>query len=600
MYNNPLNRSMFQKKVPGYRKGGGIMRLATGGVIGEFPPKVAESISKNKFLKNKGPSLPFQDKITKVLKGPVGKFGKGLGIIGGIGSLAYNLSPSFRGTLGFGGENNPIRNLDVDPSAASLFRGRGDNFIRSLDDLGRFDLKIEELEALGDRKTQSQLNELNRLKRLKNQKQQGGMFGGGIDKQLTSLIGGDRKAYDNTIDIAIDQLTSGSAANMSGAQLGEINTAKGVADILNKNRDQLLELLQSGSNEEAQQLLSQIGGGGDQLKSLVKMLDIEAYEKLFPGEVKEEAVKKVVDPEQEAKDQALADLKAEDLKLAQDNQKAARILAENRAIAGNTLNPKVEEKALMAAAYGGGPNATAFDYIKNADLARIAEEEKADKAALERAKVMGSGFSDKPRVFEIGDGINIAIYDPTPSGVQQGRSPFITDIDYIQASSQFESAIKNSTDISNRIDELERLLEEEDLTSAFSFVGSLGSRAANLLNVSADATPQQKYNAIAKAVQAYFTKDFLQESGRTISNIDRELVNSIFPTIGTGEAGLTEVELLGKLKDAREQISQKQNTFGRRLNDLGKYNPKMAAKYTQSNLSAIEEKRLKELREKQG
>ena len=92
---------MFQKKVPGYRKGGGIMRLATGGVIGEFPPKVAESISKNKFLKNKGPSLPFQDKITKVLKGPVGKFGKGLGIIGGIGSLAYNLSPSFRGTLGF-------------------------------------------------------------------------------------------------------------------------------------------------------------------------------------------------------------------------------------------------------------------------------------------------------------------------------------------------------------------------------------------------------------------------------------------------------------------------------------------------------------------
>ena len=601
MYNNPLNRSMFQKKVPGYRKGGGIMRLATGGVIGEFPPKVAESISKNKFLKNKGPSLPFQDKITQYAKTPLGKIARrGLGVIGGIGSLAYNLSPSFRGTLGFGGENNPIRNLDVDPSAASLFRGRGDNFIRSLDDLGRFDLKIEELEALGDRKTQSQLNELNRLKRLKNQKQQGGMFGGGIDKQLTSLIGGDRKAYDNTIDIAIDQLTSGSAANMSGAQLGQINTAKGVADILNKNRDQLLELLQSGSNEEAQQLLSQIGGGGDQLKSLVKMLDIEAYEKLFPGEVKEEAVKEVVDPKKEAEDKAVADLKAEDLKLAQDNQKAARILAENRAIAGTTLDPKVEEKALMAAAYGGGPNATAFDYIKNADLTRIAEEEKADKAALERAKVMGTGFSDKPRVFEIGSGINIAIYDPTPSGVQQGRSPFITDTDYLQASSQFEAAIKNSTDISNRIDQLEEMLAKEDLTSAFSFLSSLGSRAANALNISADSSDKQKYNAIAKAVQAYFTKDFLQESGRTISNIDRELVNAIFPTIGNYQFGVSEGTLLDQIQKAREQINQKQDAFGRRLDDLGRYNPKMAAKYTKENLSAAQKDRLEELRENQG
>ena len=608
---------MFQKKVPGYRKGGGIMRLATGGVIGErtiggviggSPAKGVEGIAKNKFLKNKayiaskkGKPLPLQDFITKHAKSPLGKIARrGLGVVGGLGSLAYNLSPSFRGTLGFGGENNPIRNLDVDPSAASLFRGRGDNFIRSLDNLGRFDLKIEELEALGDRKTQLQLNDLNRLKKLKNQKQQGGMFGGGIDKQLTSLIGGDRKAYDNTIDIAIDQLTSGSAALMTGAQLGQINTAKGVAEILNKERNQLLELLQSGSNEEAQQLLSQIGGGGDQLKSLVKMLDIEAYEKLFPEEVKEEAVKEVVDPEQEAKDQALADLKAEDLKLAQDNQKAARILAENRAIAGNTLNPKVEEKALMAAVYGGGPNATAFDYVKNADLTRIAEEEKADKTALERAKVMGSGFSDNPRVFEIGTGINIAIYDPTASGVQQGRAPFITDTDYLQASSHFEAAIKNSKDISDRIDQLENMLADDDLTSAFSFLSSLGSRAANALNISADSSDQQKYNAIAKAVQAYFTKDFLQENGRTISNIDRELVDSIFPTIGKWQFGSSEGTLLDQIQKARVQIKQKQDMFGIRLDDLGRYNPKMAAKYTKENLTKAQEDRLKELTVKQG
>ena len=38
---------MFQKKVPGYRKGGGIMHLATGGVIPEFPPKIVENMRNN-------------------------------------------------------------------------------------------------------------------------------------------------------------------------------------------------------------------------------------------------------------------------------------------------------------------------------------------------------------------------------------------------------------------------------------------------------------------------------------------------------------------------------------------------------------------------
>jgi len=617
---------MFQKKVSGYRKGGGIAYLAGGGSpeinspgekIRVRPPTARNPIPINrspvvnpldetrkriKGLGNQFKGLNLTDKFKKGI-GSVKDFGKkalpmgakGLARAAGIGGVLYNVAPvpSFRL-----GESNPIRSLDIDPSSGSLFRGRGNNFIRGLDDLGKFDLRIEELEALGDKKNQRQLNELSNLKRLKNQKQQGGMFSGGIDKQLTSLIGGDRKAYDNTIDIAIDQLTSGSAATISGAELGQINTAKGVADILNKNRDQLLELLQSGSNEEAQQLLSQIGGGGDQLKSLVKMLDVEAYEKLFPGEVEKEVA--VVDPEQEAEDKALAVLKEEDLKLAQNNQKAAEILAENRAIAGNTLDPKIEEKALMAAAYGGGPNATGFDYFKNADITRLAEEEKADKVALERAKVMGSGFSDKPRVFEIGSGINIAIYDPTSSGAQQGRSPFITDTDYLQASSQFEAAIKNSTDISDRIDQLEKMLAEEDLTSAFSFLSSLGSRAANALNISADSSEKQKYNAIAKAVQAYFTKDFLQESGRTISNIDRELVNAIFPTIGNYQFGVSEGTLLDQIQKAREQINQKQDTFGRRLDDLGRYNPKMAAKYTKENLSGAQKERLKELTAKQG
>ena len=626
---------MFQKKVPGYRNGGGIAYLANGGrpnipVSGEririkpstVKPPSGPSIPTNRSLivnpvdetlkkldrqrfGDQFKGLNFKDKFKKGI-GSIKDFtkkaamptvktlGRGLG----LGTLLYNVAPvpSFRL-----GESNPIRNLDIDPSAGAIFRGRGNNLIGgpgaigSYDALREIDREIQEIESLGDNITPTDIRRLEQLRKNKD------MATSIVERPLVDFVAGkDRSVLDNTIDTIVSQLTSGTAARLSGAKLGEINTAKGVADILDKNRDQLVELMQEPGNAGLAKELAPKFSTPEGLKEIAKMLDIEAYEKIFPAEVVKEVKEEIIDPDEKAKQDAIQSEKQKDLDLALKNQKASRILAENRAIAGNTLDPKIEEKALLAAAYGGGPDATAFDYVKNADLARIAEEEKADKFALERAKAMGTGYSDKPRTFEIGKGINISIYDPTARGVQQGKSPFITDTDYIQASSQFETAIKNSTDISNRINELERLLEEEDLTSAFSFVSSLGSRAANLLNISADSTPQQKYNAIAKAVQAYFTKDFLQESGRTISNIDRELVNSIFPTIGPNETGFTEASLLQKLKDAREQISQKQETFGRRLNDLGLYNPKMAAKYTQSNLSAVEEKRLEELREKQG
>ena len=621
MYNNPLNRPMFQKKVPGYRNGGGIAYLANGGrpnipVSGERTrvvprgkkvPGTALEIVKGQGPRTINPNqqIGLIDRFRKGI-GSVGNFakqagpigGRALGRLAGLGTLLYNVAPvpSFRL-----GESNPIRNLDIDPSAGAMFRGRGSNLIggpgviNSYDALRELDRQIQEIESLGDNMTTTDIRRLEQLRKNKD------MATSIVEGPLVNFVAGkDRSVLDNTIDTIVSQLTSGTAARLSGARLGEINTAKGVADILDKNRDQLVELMQAPGNAGLAKELAPKFSTPEGLKEIAKMLDIEAYEKIFPAEVVKEVKEETIGTDEKAKQEAIQSEKQKDLDLALKNQKASRILAENRAIAGNTLDPKIEEKALLAAAYGGGPDATAFDYVKNADLARIAEEEKADKFALERAKVAGTGYSDKPRTFEIGKGINISIYDPTARGVQQGKSPFITDTDYIQASSQFETAIKNSTDISNRIDELERLLEEEDLTSAFSFVGSLGSRAANLLNISADSTPQQKYNAIAKAVQAYFTKDFLQESGRTISNIDRELVNSIFPTIGPNESGFTEVSLLQKLKDAREQISQKQETFGRRLNDLGLYNPKMAAKYTQSNLSAIEEKRLEELREKQG
>lgn len=588
---------MFQKKVSGYRKGGGIAYLAGGGSpeinspgekIRVRPPTARNPIPINrspvvnpldetrkriKGLGNQFKGLNLTDKFKKGI-GSVKDFGKkalpmgakGLARAAGIGGVLYNVAPvpSFRL-----GESNPIRSLDIDPSSGSLFRGRGNNFIRGLDDLGKFDLRIEELEALGDKKNQRQLNELSNLKRLKNQKQQGGMFSGGIDKQLTSLIGGDRKAYDNTIDIAIDQLTSGSAATISGAQLGQINTAKGVADILNKNRDQLLELLQSGSNEEAQQLLSQIGGGGDQLKSLVKMLDVEAYEKLFPGEVEKEVA--VVDLEQEAEDKAAADLRSEELDLAVNNQKAAKILAENRAIAGNTLDPKIEEKALMAAAYGGGPDATGFDYFKNADITRLAEEEKADKVALERAKVMGTGYNNKPTSRKLQSGLEFFVYSPL--NPNSGISEQITDQEFNRVSGNIRRGLEKHNEITDYFDGLESLVENNNLTSGLSFVKEFGSRAINAISGSDTSTPLGQYQAISKAIQAYFATEILQESGRTISDGDRKRVEQLFANIDLSDIGKAPSVMREALSRAKNIIDQSEQTLLKEYEMMGMYNP---------------------------
>jgi len=101
---------------------------------------------------------------------------------------------------------------------------------------------------------------------------------------------------------------------------------------------------------------------------------------------------------------------------------------------------------------------------------------------------------------------------------------------------------------------------------------------------------------LQKQFRSYFTKDFLQESGRTISNIDRELINQIMPQIGLNSVGISQDLLLEKLRNAKEQITQKLDEKGSRLNALGIYNPKMAQQFI---LSQQEEIELDKLRKQQ-
>ena len=191
----------------------------------------------------------------------------------------------------------------------------------------------------------------------------------------------------------------------------------------------------------------------------------------------------------------------------------------------------------------------------------------------------------------------LAIYDPTPGGLAKGAKPYITDEQYLDASSAITTSIENYNEIVQRFDELENFLISDDLTSLGAYLKTLGTRTATALSGIDDlASSQDKYNSIAKAVQAYFTKDFLQESGRTISNIDRELINQIMPQIGLNSIGISQDLLLEKLRNAKEQITQKLDEKGSRLNALGIYNPKMAQQFI---LSQQEEIELDKLRKQQ-
>lgn len=637
MYNNPLNRPMFQKKVPGYRNGGGIAYLANGGrpnipVSGEririkpstVKPPSGPSIPTNRSLivnpvdetlkkldrqrfGDQFKGLNFKDKFKKGI-GSIKDFtkkaamptvktlGRGLG----LGTLLYNVAPvpSFRL-----GESNPIRNLDIDPSAGAIFRGRGNNLIGgpgaigSYDALREIDREIQEIESLGDNITPTDIRRLEQLRKNKD------MATSIVERPLVDFVAGkDRSVLDNTIDTIVSQLTSGTAARLSGAKLGEINTAKGVADILDKNRDQLVELMQEPGNAGLAKELAPKFSTPEGLKEIAKMLDIEAYEKIFPAEVVKEVKEEIIDPDEKAKQDAIQSEKQKDLDLALKNQKASRILAENRAIAGNTLDPKIEEKALLAAAYGGGPDATAFDYVKNADLARIAEEEKADKFALERAKATGTGYNKKPTSRKLQSGLEFFVY--SPSNPNLGLSEKITDQEFNRVSGNIRRGLEKHNEITDYFDDLESLVENNNLTSGVSYLKEFGSRALNAISGADTSTPLGQYQAISKAIQAYFATEILQESGRTISDGDRKRVEQLFANIDLSDIGKAPSVMREALARAKNIIDQSEQTLLKEYEMMGMYNPiayqKLNKELTDESLSEEEQSEREALLKKYG
>lgn len=404
-----------------------------------------------------------------------------------------------------------------------------------------------------------------------------------------------REAFEETIDNAKDQLGLGLAGRFANlfktTRAGEITTAQKVGRWLDSNKDKLYAM--STKDTDSAKMFIETLQSPEGIKNLMLAEDPDTYYEIFADEERPPKA-----PEDESlPPPGLTDEQKKALEDAQALRDADKEILRSQAIRGKTISPEIEDKALTAGMYGGSPEDTAFAFLEDAEVTRLVEEDKKKKFDLEKAKIDGTGYNKTPRTVDFGMDTKLAIYDPTPSGLAKGAKPYITDEQYLDASSAITTSIENYNEIVQRFDELENFLINDDLTSLGAYLKTLGARTATALSGIDDlASSQDKYNSIAKAVQAYFTKDFLQESGRTISNIDRELINQIMPQIGLNSVGISQDLLLEKLRNAKEQITQKLDEKGSRLNALGIYNPKMAQQFI---LSQQEEIELDKLRKEQ-
>ena len=109
----------------------------------------------------------------------------------------------------------------------------------------------------------------------------------------------------------------------------------------------------------------------------------------------------------------------------------------------------------------------------------------------------------------------------------------------------------------------------------YSYLKNYGTKAVNaVLPGSLTGSAQEQYQSIAKALQAYFTQDLLKESGRTISNVDRQLVADIFGNITEKNIGTSPETIKKKLMNAKEQLGARNQEYYTILDSVGLYNPK--------------------------
>ena len=127
----------------------------------------------------------------------------------------------------------------------------------------------------------------------------------------------------------------------------------------------------------------------------------------------------------------------------------------------------------------------------------------------------------------------------------------------------------NTLEIVARVEEI---VNNEDTTSAKAFLGELFEKGAALFNIDGavsetgksfdDLEPRTRAKVLLNQIKQKNIRDILGESGKTISNLDRQIVEEL---VGSIAAGNTPQEILEALRLTKESIFNNLNSAQNRL-----------------------------------
>lgn len=201
--------------------------------------------------------------------------------------------------------------------------------------------------------------------------------------------------------------------------------------------------------------------------------------------------------------------------------------------------------------------------------AKAAEERTAREllASQERKK-----FEDAKRLLEIE--ANLAGKEP----------PSISDLDKIKTNeeelNQSLRDFKKSENTLSNLNTVIKILEQEDATGVKGFFGEATDMIESAIKSDTgksfeDLEPRTRANALLKVLRQANVREILGESGKTISNLDRQIVEEVFGDI---KLGTPRAVSLRKLSDSRENIignmeqARDQITSAKTFFDLAQFN----------------------------
>ena len=133
--------------------------------------------------------------------------------------------------------------------------------------------------------------------------------------------------------------------------------------------------------------------------------------------------------------------------------------------------------------------------------------------------------------------------------------------------------IVSNTNVLGVVDKVEAIVLNEDSTSGKAIVNEFLTKVGAVFNTDGKADPngtkwenldsRTRARVLLNNITQKNIRDILGESGKTISNLDRQIVERL---VGTLKAGTTDAEILETLELTRSGIITNRNNSARRLN----------------------------------